>query len=53
MVLCRKLDYSKIEWFDRINNAFYECSLTWVSDSTTSNLILKDGRIFSISCSDG
>ncbi|XP_060861689.1 kelch-like protein 3 isoform X2 [Metopolophium dirhodum] len=52
MVLYMKSGYSKIEWFDSINNAFYECSLTWPSDYTTSNLILKDGRIFSISYSD-
>lgn len=53
MVLYRKSDYSKIEWFDKMNKAFYECSLTWPSDNTTSNLILKDGRIFSINCSTG
>ncbi|CAI6349429.1 unnamed protein product [Macrosiphum euphorbiae] len=53
LVLYRKSGYSKIEWFDNTNNAFYECSLTWYSDNTTSNLILKDGRIFSISRCDG
>ncbi|XP_029348475.1 kelch-like protein 2 isoform X2 [Acyrthosiphon pisum] len=53
IVLYRRSDYSKIEWYDKMNNTFYECSLTWYSDATTSNLILKDGRIFSISCKDG
>ncbi|CAI6371820.1 unnamed protein product [Macrosiphum euphorbiae] len=53
IVLYRISDHSKIEWYDKINNTFYECSLTWYCDDTTSNLILKDGRIFSISCKDG
>ncbi|XP_016656441.1 kelch-like protein 3 [Acyrthosiphon pisum] len=53
IVLYRRSGYSKIEWYDKMNNTFYKCSLTWYSDATMSNLILKDGRIFSISCKDG